>query len=42
VVLFRDGRIVKDFPVAERRNATQAILDLPDLDEEDGEDDAAK
>lgn len=37
VVLFRDGRIVRDFPVTERRNATQALLELPEEDDEDDE-----
>jgi putative ABC transport system ATP-binding protein len=37
VVLFRDGRIVQDFSVTERRNATQALLELPDNDDDDDE-----
>jgi len=34
VIVFRDGRIVKDDPVTERRYATQALRELPDDDEE--------
>jgi putative ABC transport system ATP-binding protein len=35
VVLFRDGRIVRDYAVTERRNATQALLELPEEDDDD-------
>jgi putative ABC transport system ATP-binding protein len=35
VILFRDGRIVRDYRVTERRNATQALLELPEEDDED-------
>jgi putative ABC transport system ATP-binding protein len=38
VILFRDGRIVKDYPVTGRRNATQVLRELPE--EEDEEDEA--
>jgi putative ABC transport system ATP-binding protein len=38
VLLFRDGKIVKDYPVTERRNAAEALRQLPvDEDEEDDE-----
>jgi putative ABC transport system ATP-binding protein len=35
VVLFRDGRIVRDYAVTERRNATQALLELPEEEDDD-------
>ena len=38
VLLFRDGRIRKDYPVEERREAQQALAHLPPEDEEDEED----
>ena len=37
VLLFRDGRIRKDYPVEERREAQQALAHLPPEDEEDEE-----
>jgi putative ABC transport system ATP-binding protein len=33
-VIFRDGRIIANYPVKERRNAKEEILKLPDLDSE--------
>ena len=37
VLMFRDGKIVQDYPVTERRDATQALKDLPqeDVDADD-------
>ena len=38
IILFRDGRIRKDYQVENRRDAAQALLELP-VDEDDEEDD---
>jgi putative ABC transport system ATP-binding protein len=38
IILFRDGRIRKDYRVENRRSAEQALLDLP-VEEDEEEDD---
>jgi putative ABC transport system ATP-binding protein len=39
VIEFRDGRIRRDYPVTNRRNATEALAELPDDDDDEEEDD---
>ncbi len=41
VVIFKDGRINKDYPVLTRRNATEELKNLPDLGDDDEDEDEA-
>jgi putative ABC transport system ATP-binding protein len=40
IIQFRDGRIRRDFPVENRKDASQVLMQLPPESEDDDDDEA--